>query len=340
MNNKLMVSSSPHIRSKETVSSVMRDVVIALVPATVMGVVYFGLSALVTVIVSILSAVLWESFYNKIAKKQNTVKDFSAVITGLLLALNIPALSFNEHPIAIFALPILGTGFAIIIAKMLFGGLGQNFINPALAGRAFLVASYPTLVTGSVFKESNFMPVISSATVDTASYATPLSNIKAGASYGADLMQGLLGNTGGTIGETCAIALILGGIYLIYKKVISWKIPVTFILTVLVFTYIFKFCGIEGALNRNYTELFYGGLMLGAFFMATDYASSPVTPIGQYIMGFGCGFITVLIRIFGGYPEGVSYSILLMNLCVPLIDRWTFPRTFGHKSPAKAKEVK
>ncbi len=335
MNDNLMVSSSPHIRSKETVSSVMRDVVIALAPAAVMGIIFFGLSAAIMIAVAVISAMVWETIYNKIAKKPNTVKDFSAVITGLLLALNMPALSISEHPIAMIVLPVIGTGFAIIIAKQLFGGLGQNFINPALAGRAFLVASYPTLMTGSIFHPTNYL-----SGIDAATYATPLTSIKAGTGYGADLIQGLIGNTGGTIGETCAIALIIGGVYLIVKKVISWRIPVIYIATVLVFTYILKFCGVEGAVNRDFTELFYGGLMLGAFFMATDYASSPVTPTGQLIMGFGCGFITVLIRVFGGYPEGVSYSILLMNLCVPLIDRWTSPKKFGYVKPVKVKEVK
>ena len=335
MNNNLMVSSSPHIRSKETVSGVMRDVVIALAPAAVMGIIFFGLSAAIMIAVAIISAMVWETVYNKIAKKNNTVKDFSAVITGLLLALNMPALSISEHPVAMIVLPVIGTGFAIIIAKQLFGGLGQNFINPALAGRAFLVASYPTLMTGSIFHPTNYL-----SGIDAATYATPLTSVKAGAGYGADLIQGLIGNTGGTIGETCAIALIIGGVYLIVKKVISWRIPVIYIATVHVFTYVLKFCGVEGAVNRNFTELFYGGLMLGAFFMATDYASSPVTPTGQLIMGFGCGFITVLIRVFGGYPEGVSYSILLMNLCVPLIDRWTSPKKFGYVKPVKVKEVK
>lgn len=334
MNSNLMVSSSPHIRSKETVSSVMRDVIIALVPAGIMGIVFFGVSAAIIIAVSIIAAMVWETLYNKIAKKSNTVKDYSAIITGLLLAFNMPALSLSEHPISIFVLPIIGTGVAIVVAKQLFGGLGQNFINPALAGRAFLVASYPTLMTGSAFKPTQFLGI------DAASYATPLASMKEGSAYGADLIQGLIGNTGGTIGETCAIALILGGIYLIARKVISWRIPVLYIATVLVFTYILKFCGVEGAANRDFTELFYGGLMLGAFFMATDYASSPVTPTGQLIMGFGCGFITVLIRVFGGYPEGVSYSILLMNLCVPLIDRWTSPKKFGYVKPVKVKEVK
>lgn len=334
MNSNLMVSSSPHIRSKETVSSVMRDVIIALVPAGIMGIVFFGVSAAIIIAVSIIAAMVWETLYNKIAKKSNTVKDYSAIITGLLLAFNMPALSLSEHPISIFVLPIIGTGVAIVVAKQLFGGLGQNFINPALAGRAFLVASYPTLMTGSAFKPTQFLGI------DAASYATPLASMKEGGAYGADLIQGLIGNTGGTIGETCAIALILGGIYLIARKVISWRIPVLYIATVLIFTYILKFCGVEGAANRDFTELFYGGLMLGAFFMATDYASSPVTPTGQLIMGFGCGFITVLIRVFGGYPEGVSYSILLMNLCVPLIDRWTSPKKFGYVKPVKVKEVK
>lgn len=334
MNSNLMVSSSPHIRSKETVSSVMRDVIIALVPAGIMGIVFFGVSAAIIIAVSIIAAMVWETLYNKIANKSNTVKDYSAIITGLLLAFNMPALSLSEHPISIFVLPIIGTGVAIVVAKQLFGGLGQNFINPALAGRAFLVASYPTLMTGSAFKPTQFLGI------DAASYATPLASMKEGGAYGADLIQGLIGNTGGTIGETCAIALILGGIYLIARKVISWRIPVLYIATVLVFTYILRFCGVEGAANRDFTELFYGGLMLGAFFMATDYASSPVTPTGQLIMGFGCGFITVLIRVFGGYPEGVSYSILLMNLCVPLIDRWTSPKKFGYVKPVKVKEVK
>lgn len=312
----------------------MRDVIIALVPAGIMGIVFFGVSAAIIIAVSIIAAMVWETLYNKIANKSNTVKDYSAIITGLLLAFNMPALSLSEHPISIFVLPIIGTGVAIVVAKQLFGGLGQNFINPALAGRAFLVASYPTLMTGSAFKPTQFLGI------DAASYATPLASMKEGGAYGADLIQGLIGNTGGTIGETCAIALILGGIYLIARKVISWRIPVLYIATVLVFTYILKFCGVEGAANRDFTELFYGGLMLGAFFMATDYASSPVTPTGQLIMGFGCGFITVLIRVFGGYPEGVSYSILLMNLCVPLIDRWTSPKKFGYVKPVKVKEVK
>ncbi len=337
MNSNLMVSSSPHIRSNETVTSVMRDVIIGLVPAAVMGIIFFGVTAAIEIAMCIIAAIAAETIYNKIAKKPNTIKDLSTVVTGLLLAMNLPALSFDTHPIAIFVMPVVGAFFAIIIAKQLFGGLGQNFINPALAGRAFLLASYPTLMSGSAFGPTGFL---AKAGVDAATYATPLASIKQTGAAGATLIQGLIGNTGGTIGETCAIALIIGGIYLIIRKVISWRIPVVYIATVFIFTTILKFAGVPAAADRlPVQELFYGGLMLGAFFMATDYASSPVTPKGQLIMGFGCGFITTLIRVFGGYPEGVSYSILLMNLCVPLIDRYTAPRTFGY-SKAKAKEVK
>jgi electron transport complex protein RnfD len=205
-------------------------------------------------------------------------------------------------------------------------------MNPALIGRAFLLASYPTLMSGSAFHETNFGNIA----YDGVTSATPLTAIKAACKAGetvnissSDIVNALIGNIGGTIGEVCAIALILGGIYLIARKVISWRIPVVYILTVFVLTYVFKLFVPVAAARVPVYELFTGGLMLGAFFMATDYASSPVTPKGQLIMGFGCGLITVLIRIFGGYPEGVSYSILLMNCCVPLIDRWTRPRIFG-----------
>lgn len=250
--------------------------------------------------------------------------------------MNLPALNMSAHPIAVFAMPIIGSLFSIVIAKMLFGGLGQNFINPALAGRAFLVASYPTLMTGSAFVPTRFMNG-----VDAASYATPLAQIKEAGALNTSFVDLLVGNCGGTIGETCAIALILGGIYLIVKKVISWRTPVVYIATVLVLTYIFKLSGIEAASARQpIQELFAGGLMLSAFFMATDYASTPVTPKGKIIMGLGCGIITVLIRVFGGYPEGVSYSILLMNLAAPLIDRYTAPKKFGYVKPVKVKEVK
>lgn len=335
-NNNLMVSGTPHIRSKETVSSIMRDVIIALCPAAIMGIIFFGISAAIEIAVCIASCLIFESIYNKITKKPNTIHDLSAVVTGLLLAMNLPALDMSAHPIAVVAMPIVGSLFSIVIAKMLFGGLGQNFINPALAGRAFLVASYPTLMTGSAFLPTNFMKG-----VDATTYATPLAQIKEAGALNTSFFDLLVGNCGGTIGETCAIALIIGGVYLIVKKVISWRTPVVYIATVLVLTYFFKIIGVEAAAAREpIHELFAGGLMLGAFFMATDYASTPVTPKGKIIMGLGCGIITVLIRLFGGYPEGVSYSILLMNLVSPLIDRYTAPKKFGYVKPVKVKEVK
>ncbi len=322
MENNLMVSSTPHVRSKDTISSVMRDVVIALLPAAIMGIVYFGLKAALIMIVSVVSAVGFEALYQKATKQKVTVTDFSAVITGLLLAMNLP----STAPLWV---PIVGAFFAIIIVKQLFGGLGQNFMNPALGARAFLVASYPTFTTGAAFGATGYGVV---GVMDATTQATPLAQIKEGAVTVTqnDMINALVGNIGGCIGETCAIALILGGVYLIIRKVISWKIPVCYILTVFILTCLFKATGIAAAANRQPVyELLTGGLMLGAFFMATDYASSPVTPKGQVIMGIGCGVLTTLIRIFGGYPEGVSYSILLMNLCVPLIDRYTRPTIFG-----------
>lgn len=318
--SNFVVSGTPHVRSKESIQSIMRDVIIALIPATAVGIYYFGIPALITIVVSIVSSVFFEWLYQKAMKKPVTVSDLSAVVTGLLLAMNMPASS----PIW---MPIVGSAFAIIFAKQLFGGLGQNFINPALAGRAFLMASYPTEMTAWT------APGAFSG-VDAVAVATPLASLKNGVMPDASLLDVFIGNVGGCIGETCAIALIIGGIYLIAKHVISWKIPVIYIATVFVLT---AAIGRDGLREPVY-ELFTGGLMLGAFFMATDYASSPVTPKGQVIFAIGCGLITSLIRIFGGYPEGVSYSILIMNLAVPLIERFTEPKIFG--ALPKVKEAK
>lgn len=318
--SNFVVSGTPHVRSKESIQSIMRDVIIALIPATAVGIYYFGIPALITIVVSIVSSVFFEWLYQKAMKKPVTVSDLSAVVTGLLLALNLPA----SAPIWV---PIVGSAFAIIFAKQLFGGLGQNFINPALAGRAFLVASYPTEMT-------TWTAPVGFSGADAVAVATPLATLKGGAMPDASLMDVVVGNIGGCIGETCAIALIIGGIYLIVKHVISWKIPVIYIATVFILT---AAIGRKGLRVPVY-ELFTGGLMLGAFFMATDYASSPVTPKGQVIFAIGCGLITTLIRIFGGYPEGVSYSILIMNLAVPLIERFTEPKIFG--ALPKVKEAK
>ena len=315
-----VVSGTPHVRSKESIQSIMRDVLIALVPATAAGIFYFGIPALILIIAAIASAVFFEWLYQKITKKPITISDLSAVVTGLLLAMNLPAAA----PIWV---AIVGSAFAIIIGKQLFGGLGQNFINPALAGRAFLLASYPTEMT-------TWTAPVGFSGADAVAVATPLAEMKTGALPTASVMELAMGNVGGCIGETCAIALILGGVYLIVKHVISWKIPVIYIATVLVLTTLIGRHGVRMPIH----ELFAGGLMLGAFFMATDYASSPVTPKGQIIFAVGCGLITTLIRSFGGYPEGVSYSILIMNCCVPLIERFTEPTIFG--ALPKVKEAK
>ena len=313
-----VVSGTPHVRSKESIQSIMRDVIIALVPATAAGIYYFGLRALILIVVAIISAVFFEWLYEKITKKPVTINDLSAVVTGLLLAMNLPA----SAPVWV---AIVGSAFAIIFAKQLFGGLGQNFINPALAGRAFLLASYPTEMTTWV--------VPNGLAADAATYATPLAQLKNGA-LDASLKQLVIGQVGGTIGETCAIALIIGGIYLLYKHVISWKIPVIYIATVFI---LFAVIGRHG-MRMPLQEIFAGGVMLGGIFMATDYASSPVTPKGQVIFAVGAGLLTYLIRTFGGYPEGVSYSILIMNCCVPLIERFTEPTIFG--ALPKTKEAK
>ena len=313
-----VVSGTPHVRSKESIQSIMRDVIIALVPATAAGIYYFGLRALILIVAAIISAVFFEWLYEKITKKPVTINDLSAVVTGLLLAMNLPA----SAPVWV---AIVGSAFAIIFAKQLFGGLGQNFINPALAGRAFLLASYPTEMTTWV--------VPNGLAADAATYATPLAQLKNGA-LDASLGQLVMGQVGGTIGETCAIALIIGGIYLLYKHVISWKIPVIYIATVFI---LFAVIGRHG-MRMPLQEIFAGGVMLGGIFMATDYASSPVTPKGQVIFAVGAGLLTYLIRTFGGYPEGVSYSILIMNCCVPLIERFTEPTIFGARP--KTKEAK
>ncbi|MCJ7855884.1 RnfABCDGE type electron transport complex subunit D [Lachnospiraceae bacterium NSJ-143] len=319
--DNIVVSSTPHVRSKESVHSIMRDVIIALVPATVMGIVFFGIKALLLIAISVASSVFFEFLYQKIMKKTVTIDDLSAVVTGLLLALNMPVG-------ASWWMPIVGSAFAIIIAKQIFGGIGQNFVNPALIARAFLLASYPTAMT--------------TWTVDGVTTATPLAMLKTlkdGAALSdlglPTLTQVVTGSgIGGCIGETCAIALILGFIYLLFKRVISWRIPVIYVGVVFVLTAVF---GRYGTRLPVY-EIFTGGLFLGAIFMATDYTTSPMTPKGQIIFACFCGLITYLIRVYGGYPEGVSYSILISNLAVPLIDRFTVGKIFG--ALPKTKEAK
>ena len=307
---KLIASSSPHIRSDENVSKIMLDVLIALIPAFIASIFYFGFNSILLVAASVLSAIITEVACQKIMKKPITISDFSAVVTGVLLAFNLP----STTPVWV---PVIGSAFAIAIGKQVFGGLGNNFINPALAGRAFLLACWPTLMT-------NFTAPVG---IDAIATATPLAILKGTAEAGLELpglMDMFMGRIPGCLGETSALLIIVGGLYLIFRKVISWRIPTAYIGTVAIISLI-----TEGSLNGMLYHLFAGGLMLGAFFMATDYASSPVTPRGKIIYGIGAGLLTMLIRKLGGYPEGVSYSILLMNVLAPLIDKYTNPKVFG-----------
>ncbi len=310
MPNKKLVSANPHIRSDVTIEKIMYHVIIALLPACIAGIFFFGINALTTVILSVSACVLAEGLFEKIAKKPITLRDGSAIVTGLLLAMNLP----YTVP---FWLPIVGGFFAIIIVKQLFGGLGHNFMNPALAARAFLLTSYPIQMTTWSF--------------DAVSGATPLGRMKEESFIptSTDYVNALLGLKGGSLGEVCAIAIILGGIYLIVRRVISWRIPVSFLATFFMLAAILKRPGF--VTSYPLYELLTGGLLLGAFFMATDYASSPIHPKGQFIMGIGCGMFAILIRFFSGFPEGVCYSILIMNLVVPYIDRITTPRVYGGK---------
>ncbi len=310
-NTRFLVSSSPHIRSGETTQRIMLDVIIALMPALFAGVFYFGFRALTLTVTAVVFAVAAEAVMQKIMGKPVTVNDLSAVVTGILIAFNVPA----TLPLWIVA---VGSIFAIAVAKQCFGGLGFNFINPALAARAMLLASWPVRMTGWVAPGA-----------DAVSTATPLALAKGGVEAAGQALPGIwdlfIGNVGGTIGETSALALIIGGAYLLYRGVISHRIPVAYIGTVAVFTFLF------GGFNPSVMvyQIFAGGLFLGAIFMATDYSTSPMSAKGQIIFGIGCGFLTSLIRFYGGYPEGVSYSILLMNLATPLIDRYTMPKKFG-----------
>lgn len=308
---RLIVSSSPHVRSESTVSSIMLDVVIALIPAIVAAAMFFGIRALFIIGVSVAAAVLTEALIQRLMKKPVTINDWSAVVTGLLLAFNLP-------PSAPWWLAVIGSAFAIAIVKQLFGGLGYNFLNPALAARAFLLASWPVRMT-----------TWTQPGADAVTTATPLAILKGTEAAGQlpSLMSMFIGNIGGTIGETSALALLIGSAYLLYKRVINWRIPIIYIATVAVLTWIL---GPDGAFTgKPLYHVLGGGLILGAFFMATDYVTSPVTPLGQIIMGLGCGILTAVIRLYGGYPEGVSYSILFMNVATPLIDRYTVPKKFG-----------
>lgn len=313
MELNLLAGSSPHIKNNETTSKLMLDVIIALIPAAIAGMYFFGIQAALVIAVTVLSCMLSEYIWTKVIKKPSTISDLSAVVTGLLLAMNL-------SPAIPLWIATIGGAFAIIIVKQLFGGLGQNFINPALAARAFLMASWPVQMT--TWKN----PI---SALDAVSSATPLGLIKGTEAVGnlPGLLDLFVGNVGGCIGETSAAALLLGAVYLFVRRVITPEIPFAFIGTVGLMTWIF---GGDKLFQGDFIyHIFAGGLMLGAFFMATDYTTSPVTFKGRLIMGVGCGLLTSVIRLYGGYPEGVSYSILLMNLVVPLLDRYFIPKSFG-----------
>jgi electron transport complex protein RnfD len=313
--NKLIVSTSPHLHKDESVSKIMWLVVLSLLPAGLAGAWVFGLGALRVIILGIVSALITEGILQVLTKRKVTILDGSAFLTGLLLAYNLP-------PKVPFWLPVVGSFFAIAIGKQVFGGLGQNIFNPALVGRVFLVASWPKYMT--TFTQ----PLRAGAGFDAITSATPLAALREGKILESISYWDLfLGKRGGCIGEVCILALLIGALFLFLKNYISWHIPITYIATVGVLTYIF---GPRGLFSGDWLfHVLSGGLILGAFFMATDYVTSPLTHKGQIIFGLGCGLLTVVIRLWGGYPEGVSYAILMMNGAAPVIDRFTRNRVYG-----------
>ena len=322
---ELTISSSPHVHAPVTTRTIMRDVLIALAPALLGSVYFFGLQALLVTLVSAAACVFFEWAYCRITKTNCKIYDLSAVVTGVLIAFVCPP------TIPIWTI-LIGDFFAIILVKALFGGIGRNIVNPALAARAFLF-SYPVLMThwtAPGLQNILWIP-------DAVSSATPLASMHQGVlPENVTILDMFLGNIGGCIGETSALLLLIGFVYLLIRKVVHLRIPVAFIGTVAVLTFLFPMG--NDRLTWMLAQLLSGGLMLGAMFMATDYVTSPVTKLGQVCFGIGCGLITVIIRYFGGYPEGVSYAILIMNCCVVLFDRIGRPKKFG--APKKAKEVK
>ncbi len=312
MDNKLIVSSSPHIGAKTKTRNIMLDVIIALIPALIASVVMFGPRTIVVICATVAASVLAEYVCRKVMKRNNTVGDLSAIVTGLLLAFNLP----SGIPIW---MAVLGGVIAIVVVKQMFGGLGQNFVNPALAARIILMVSFPTAMT------TWLAPM--SWKADAVTTATPLALIAGG---NTDQLPGyldmFLGNRGGCLGETCVLALLIGGIYLIARKVISPIIPVVYIGVVAIFSAILG--------QDPLMQILSGGLFLGAFFMATDYVTSPLTNKGKVIYAIGCGLLTVMIRTFGSLPEGVSFSIIIMNILTPHIEKLTMPRAFGMRKEA------
>lgn len=315
--NNLIVSYAPHVRSAKSTKQLMADVVIALIPALIAAIIFFGLPALVHTLVCVASCLFFEWIWEKIFKMPSTIGDFSAVITGMLIAFNMPVS-------APYWLGIAGSAFAIIVVKMFFGGLGNNFVNPALAGRVFMLICWPVLMTSWTNPAFNL-----SLTTDAVSTATPLGVLAEGGEVSFSYLQMFLGNIGGCMGEVSTLAILIGFVYLLVRKVITWRIPVIYVAVVYVFSSLMGQDGVYHILS--------GGLMLGAVFMATDYVTSPMSATGHIIYAIGLGILTVVIRLFGSLPEGVSYSILLMNIVTPLIDTYTKNRIYGKvKSGGKA----
>jgi electron transport complex protein RnfD len=311
MNNRLIVSVSPHLHKDESISNIMWLVVLSLIPSGLAGIYFFGRQALWVIILGVVSAVVTEWVLQAMTKRKVSILDGSAVLTGLLLAYNLP----SHVP---WWLPVVGSVFSIAIGKQVFGGLGQNIFNPALVGRVFLMASWPKYMT-TFTRPLNY---------DAITAATPLAALKEGKILeGISYLDLFLGKRGGCIGEVCILALVLGAVFLLLKGYISWHIPCTFIFTVGALTAIFGPKGL--GTGDGLFHILSGGLILGAFFMATDYVTSPLTRKGQLVFGVGCGLLTVVIRLWGGYPEGASYAILMMNAATPLIDRYTKSRVYG-----------
>lgn len=315
MSELFNVSSNPHVRSKVTTQAIMRDVLIALAPACIFGIYNFGMDACIRLLIGVVTCVATEAIYQYFMHQKITIMDFSAAVTGLLIAMNIPS-TLNV------GYEIIGCIFAILIVKQLFGGLGQNFMNPALAARCFLLIAF----TGPM---TNFV-------TDAYSGATPLAVLKPGAepAQATSLLDLFIGNHAGVIGETSIICLLIGAAYLLIKKIISWRIPVCYIATFAVLIFLLA-PGHQFEVEYLLKELCAGGLVLGAFFMATDYVTSPITPMGKIVFGVILGILTFIFRMYGGSAEGVSYAIIFSNLLVPLIERVTVPKSFGKKKPEK-----
>ena len=320
MENKFIVSASPFLRDRSvTTRSLMIDVCLALCPSIVAAGIIFGSRALILILLAIISSVLFEYLFQILSKTKTTINDFSAVVTGILIGLNLP----SSAP---YWMPIFGSFIAIILVKQLFGGIGQNFMNPALVARTIMFISWTALMSSRISPDIFNLLNGMGSDVDFVSVATPLADIK-----NFSLFDMFIGNIPGMVGETSKLAILIGGLYLIYKKVIDWRIPVYMIATVFLM-YLIKtgtVYSVESGAENALSQILGGGLLLGAFFMATDYVTSPIHKLGRVIMGIGCGIIVFVIRAYGNYPEGTSFAILFMNVATPLIDKYTLPRSFG-----------